>query len=78
MTFLTSVDFVPRKVEAQEFMLSDDLKAQLDVTGTMVLRDASLSDWLFAIQQEWKINIVFSDDIRKDIPAFEVKNLKCE
>ena len=37
-----------------------NLDAKMNQIGTVMLRGASLADWMFAIQQEWNINIVFS------------------
>ncbi len=38
----------------------DDLDSKLDRTGSIAMKKGTLGDWLFAIKQEWGINIVFS------------------
>ncbi len=45
---------------------SAQLNAKLDEPGSMMLRDATLADWVFAIKQEWGINIVTGVDLQNE------------
>ena len=45
---------------------SSELEAKLDSPGTLMLRDASLADWAFAIKQEWGINIVSGANLKDE------------
>lgn len=44
-----------------------ELNRKLEQTGTIILRDASLADWLIAIQKQWKVDIVGGSDLSQDI-----------
>jgi general secretion pathway protein D len=64
-------DFAPRiepaiaqEVDGQEAV---SLEAKLDQKGTIILRDATLSEWLFAIQQEWGVDIVAGNELQRDV-----------
>ena len=41
-----------------------ELEAKLDTLGTITLRDGTLADWLFAIQEAWKVDIVFGNELQ--------------
>jgi general secretion pathway protein D len=43
------------------------LEDKLDQKGTIVLRDATLVEWLFAIQKEWGIDIVVGNELQREI-----------
>lgn len=43
------------------------LEAKLDQKGTIILRDASLVEWLFAIQKEWGIDIVVGNELQREV-----------
>jgi general secretion pathway protein D len=43
-----------------------DLDVVLATPGTIQLRDATLADWVFAIQAEWKINIVAGGELQRE------------
>ncbi|MCA9144105.1 MAG: type II secretion system protein GspD [Planctomycetaceae bacterium] len=43
------------------------LEAKLDQKGTIILRDASLVEWLFAIQREWGIDIVVGNELQREV-----------
>jgi len=43
-----------------------ELEAKLDTPGAIMLRDASLADWLFAIQDLWKVDIVFGNELQTE------------
>ncbi|HUG68972.1 MAG TPA: secretin N-terminal domain-containing protein [Pirellulaceae bacterium] len=43
------------------------LEVKLDQKGTIILRDASLVEWLFAIQKEWGIDIVVGNELQKEV-----------
>ncbi len=53
------------------FAADDDaslsLEAKLDQKGTIILRDASLVEWLFAIQKEWGIDIVVGNELQREV-----------
>ncbi|MBM3999572.1 MAG: hypothetical protein FJ297_08560 [Planctomycetes bacterium] len=44
--------------------LSKDLQAKLQQKGTLILRDASLIEALFAIKENWGVNIVVGNDVK--------------
>jgi len=46
---------------------ADSLDAKLDQKGTVILRDASLVEWLFAIQKEWGVDIVVGNELQRDV-----------
>ncbi|MBI2479551.1 MAG: hypothetical protein HYV60_13230, partial [Planctomycetia bacterium] len=43
------------------------LEAKLEQKGTIILRDASLVEWLFAIQKEWGIDIVVGNELQREV-----------
>jgi len=43
------------------------LEAKLDQKGTIILRDATLVEWLFAIQKEWGVDIVVGNELKTEI-----------
>lgn len=46
---------------------TSSLEAKLEQKGTIVLRDASLVEWLFAIQKEWGIDIVVGNELQREV-----------
>lgn len=51
---------------AQQLRGSAELEAKLDTRGSITLRKAALADWVFAIKQEWGINIVSGVDLQNE------------
>lgn len=64
-----SLSFGTSVASAQDAAPSEEstLKAKLDQKGTIILRDASLVEWIFAIQREWGIDIVVGNELQRDI-----------
>lgn len=52
---------------AQDTQGSSELEAKLDSRGTLMLRNATLADWAFAIKQEWGINIVSGANLQNEV-----------
>jgi general secretion pathway protein D len=56
----------PVAADAADTPPAVDLDAVLATPGTIQLRDATLADWIFAIQAEWKINIVAGGELQQE------------
>lgn len=56
---------LPQVVAADDDSFS--LEEKLETKGTIILRDASLVEWLFAIQKEWGIDIVVGNELQREI-----------
>ena len=54
-------------VRGQEADAVTALEAKLDQKGTIVMRDATLVEWLFAIQREWGVDIVVGNELQRDV-----------
>jgi len=63
---LQSLSF-PLPCSAADDNPTTSLEAKLDQKGTIILRDATLVEWLFAIQKEWGIDIVVGNELQKEI-----------
>ncbi len=57
--------FTPTVIAADDDSFS--LEEKLETKGTIILRDASLVEWLFAIQKEWGIDIVVGNELQREI-----------
>lgn len=58
---------LPTPVLAADDDRSSVLEAKLDQPGTIILRDATLVEWLFAIQKEWGVDIVVGNELQREI-----------
>ncbi|MEO8493720.1 MAG: secretin N-terminal domain-containing protein [Planctomycetota bacterium] len=58
---------IPLVAFAADDTAAASLEAKLDQKGTIILRDATLVEWLFAIQKEWGIDIVVGNELQKEI-----------
>ena len=44
-----------------------EIEAKLDTRGTITLRDTTVANWLFAIQENWKVDIVFGNELQNEV-----------
>ncbi|MBC8352928.1 MAG: hypothetical protein H8E66_13115 [Planctomycetes bacterium] len=58
---------IPASAHADNSEAASSLKTKLEKTGTIILRDASLVEWLFAIQREWGIDIVVGNELQAEV-----------
>lgn len=57
----------PRAVRAADDNAVASLETKLEQKGTIILRDATLVEWLFAIQKEWGVDIVVGNELKTEI-----------